>query len=293
MRILLHTVLLSCLVPRLLSAAACCAGGSSLPTLILNDDRWGLRLTASNSFVVGEIEESNRVVWRESAFQERVFALSPSFVYRWDDFWQMGFRSVLKGRSYSENQSWGWGDSQVSMAYEPWPPYTYSKWTPRFFVAPSLLVPTGVSTYETDTPLLDATGNGFWSPGLAFIFSKDLSSFDFLLTSEARYQFSRSFRHESIEPGWIVSGKWGIAYHWKNFRWGLVSGPTYEETKTLHRAQATSPAKLVWDSDFEFSSRLSDLWSTTLSYSDQTLLGPAFHVDLQRAIALSVVYHGI
>jgi len=276
-----------------LFAAACCSGGSSLPAVILNDDRWAFRLATANAFTVGDVEENGQATWRKDSFNEQLFSLSPAFVYRWGDFWQTGFKTSMQRRALSERSHWGMGDSSLHLTYEPFPLYTYSVWRPRLLFVASLSIPSGRSSYDTTRELLKATGTGFWTPSLAIIASKNLNDFDFLVSGEAKYQIKRSFRYEKVEPGWIFSSKLGSGYSWSRFRFGVAIGPTYEEKRKMLRSRVESPSKMLWDTQFDVSSLLVDRVSATLSYNDQTLLGPAWNVALERSLALSLILHGI
>lgn len=276
-----------------LFGSACCSGGSSLPAIILNDDRWAFRLASSNSFTVGDVEDDGQATWRRDSFNEQLFSLAPSFVYRWGDFWQTGLKASMQRRSLSESSHWGVGDSSLHISYEPFPLYTYSAWRPRFLMVGSLSMPTGRSSYDTTRELLKATGTGFWAPSLTFIFSKTLGDFDLLLSGEAKYQVERSFRYEKVRPGWIFNSKIGSGYSWSRFRFGITAGPTYEEKRRLLRSRVESPSKMLWDAQFDVSSLITSRVSAVLAYNDQTLLGPAWNVALERSLALSLILHGI
>lgn len=280
-------------LPGIAWASACCSGGASLPAVLLNDDRWAARLLTSNAFVVGSVNGGGRSEWREDSTDEHSLIFSPSLVYRFGDYWQFGLRSSLRRRSISEQAKWGFGDTVMSAALEPFPPYIYSPWKPRFFMVAALSAPTGLAPYDTNKGLVAANGSGFWSPALAVLFSKNVDDFDLVLSGELKYQFERVFKYENVEPGMIYSSKLGAGYTFSGIRFGAMMGLAYEEAKKLKKANTTNSSKLVWDTQFDLSADVNVRWSVHLAYADQTLMGPAFNSDLERNVSLGIIYHGL
>lgn len=274
-------------------ASACCSGGANLPSIILNDDRWSLRNVISNSFVVGDVRRDGKSVWRSSSTNEQLTSLTSSFVYRIGDRWQTGLRIPFRQRRISSETSWGISDVSSTLVFEPWPLYTYSSWRPRFFMIGGMSFPTGTSTYETSDPRLNSYGSGFYSPSLSLIFSRNFIRWDYVIYGEARYQFSRKFDGQEVDPGWIFGGKIGGGYSFLKFRVGASAGPSYEQEKIFSETQSRQGEKLVWDTQLDFSYLITDRWSSSLSYNDQSLLGPARNVSLERSLALGLTYHGI
>lgn len=247
----------------------------------------------SNAFVVGDSQPNGKTIWRSDAAYEQLLSIVPSGVLKIGDHWQSGFRMPVRQRSLDAEGAWGLGDLALHISYEPYPLYTYSAWRPRFFIVGGLSVPTGTATYETQNSILNSFGSGFWTPSLGLVLSKTFLSWDFFFVGEVKYQFSRTFQNETVKPGLIYSTKAGLGYAFSRFRTGASIGPTFEEEKFLKRSNSKGPAKLVWDSQIDISATISPLWSASLSYSDQTLLGPTKNVALERSIGGGFVYHGL
>lgn len=275
------------------NAASCCSGGSSLPNLILNDDYYTFRLSAQNAFVVGDSLPNGKALWKDDSFNEQELTLTPSLALKTSENWQVGARFPIKNRAYADESSWAPGDFSISAAWEPFPLYTYSYWRPRILMAASLLIPTGISTYETTQALLESSGSGFFTPGLSLIAAKTFEVWDFLLAVDLKKQFPRAFAYEDVEPGWIFSSQISAGYSIRSLRLGFSLAPSYEQSRKLKRAQTQGPSKLVWNTQFDVSYLLNPYWSTQLGYSDQTLMGPSFNVALERSLSLGIIYHGL
>lgn len=274
-------------------AAACCSGGASLPSVIVNDDRWNFKVAASNSFIVGDVNSAGESIWRESASDEQLQTFSLSGGLKLSERWQWGAKLPVKQRHLSDESEKGLGDASLTLAFEPFPPYVYSEWLPRFFVSSTLTIPTGTSTYETREPLLKSFGSGFWGQSLGLLASRTWTSWDVFSAFDSRYQFSRSFENESVDPGWIFSGIVGAGWSYKKWRIGSSLGVSYELEKELKRSASTGPAKRVWDTGFEISYAFNDHLRSTLNYIDQTLVGPSKNVALERSLGFGLSIHGI
>lgn len=281
------------LVPQVLEAAACCSGGGSLPAIILNDDRWSARLTSSMSFVVGESNADGESIWRDDALGEQMMSFVPSGVYRLSPYWQMGARVSLKQRSLFEESRWGLGDAQVNLSYEPFPLFTYHPWRPRLLLIGGLGIPLGKSPYEVNDSRLSSFSAGFFEPFIGALFARTFNPWDFLVSLETRFPWERGFERERVDPGMTMSAKLGAGYSTSWMRFGMMLGPAYQQKKSFKNSNRAQPEKLVWDFQVDLSRSFSETWSWTFAYQDQTLLGPAKNVQLERGASLGIQYHGL
>lgn len=273
--------------------AACCGGGGALPSIILNDDRWSLKAGASSAFAVADSESSGESRWRDDPFSDRSMTYTLSGVFRISDRFQSGLRTAFRERRLENRSHQAFGDSRFDISLEPFPPYTYQAWRPRFFLLGSLQIPTGSSTYEVQDPNLESTGSGFYTPGVGLLIQKTFDVWDYLIYGELKFQLSRDFDRDRIKPGKIYSGRAGIGYSFKVFRWGLSAGPSYEEKKEFVRGRSMQPTKMLWDADIDMSVRFSDEVSSSIAYADQTLIGPTWNARLERSLSWVFVYHGV
>lgn len=280
------------LFSKLAYGAACCGGGSSLPALILSDDRWAMASVLSAQFVVAESRSDGKTQWRRDALNERELIWSLSGVYRLGSRWQAGLQIPLMMRSISEVSDAGLGDLSLNVSFELFPPYLYSAWRPRAFLVGGLGLPTGPSSYEVENVRLESRGSGFFTPSLGLVLERGFRDWDFFAFAEAKRPLSRRFSSQRVSPGWSYAGKLGAGYSWRAFRWGLSLGPSYEGKKRFESG-ARQGSKLVWDSEISMGFQIDDQISLTIAYLDQTLMGPAYNVHLRRSASLGLRVHGI
>jgi hypothetical protein len=199
-----------------------------------------------------------------------------------------------------EDSSVGLGDVSLDLGYEILPETTYSAWRPKGFIFSRLKMPTGKSIYEGSSPLgSDVTGRGFTSLAVGTAWFKTFGIFDVLLSGEGHYSFSRTFSVAALGTEATFSGAWGfsailaagISPGAGNLRFGLGLSPVWESSRSVSAPGIPLPdlgARLSWDCSAQVSYLWSSEWSTTFTYVDQTLMGPAYHTTLSRTFALLV-----
>jgi hypothetical protein len=282
-------------------AAPCCAGNSAAPSIIAGDDQAQLGVMASRAEVIGDAPEQGLPVFRSALHDEITQTYRIDGALLLADRWQAGLTLPVVQRSYryraQSASAWGLGDVRASAAYEILPEWNYSVWKPKGFLFTEISLPTGRSIHEARAPgMIDATGRGFYSAALGLLLQKRWSSWDVFLIPETHYSFARSFTESvtgevtTVRPGWGGSVALGGGYSFSAFRIGTRVQPIYEQPKTIETAagsQRTSQ-QLVWNAGLDLTWLVSDEWSLTGAYSDQTLLGPAINTTLSRVASLNL-----
>lgn len=286
--------------------APCCGALSATPTMITGDDSAQLSVSFAQSEVVGDAFATGLPVFRAEGDDElsRTLRLEGAFLV--SDRWQVGASLPLTQRSRStpklEASSTGIGDIGINAAYEALPEWVYSAWKPRGFAFAQVLLPTGGSVHDAATegaPLaLDARGRGFYSLGAGAVFIKAWSSWDAVAMAEAHHAFPRTFGAGTPEalkvtPGWGASAALGSGYSLASLplRIGASVSPAYEQglrsESAAQNGPSTSEPQLVWNTSAQIGWAVTRSASLNAIYTDQTLLGPANNVSLNRTLALT------
>jgi hypothetical protein len=197
----------------------------------------------------------------------------------------------------SEQAKVGVGDAGVALAYEFLPEFTYSAWKPKGFVFSRWVIPIGKSIYEsTDPGGADNMGRGFHALAWGIVLTKTWSEWDALLSLEAHWTLPRTFHQGKLayvfRSGWGGGAIAGLGYSPGNgaFRLGVSVSPIYEAARDV---QVVGPSRtadqLAWAVAIQGNFRWNEEWTSSLIYSDQTLLGGSTNVVLGRSVSLLVL----
>lgn len=281
--------------------AACCSGSANLPSLITSDSAYQMGFTAGSETVIGSSFSDGSSIFRregndESTLQFRfaaAHAVSPEFQIHAELPFSRTYRAIDSARS----THWGPGDLTLGAAYEVVQEFVYHPLRPRVWIFTDLTFPTGRSVYESTEPMLtDIHGRGAWAVSVGAFALKTWIPWEVHLMLQHRRSFSRFAQvlgtSTQVTLGPITAIEAGTGYHLGNFRLGAAVNPTWEEPTQLDPAPSSTPGrtKLVWTVSLQASAALSDLWSVTATYADQTLLGPTYNATLARNLNLSVLY---
>lgn len=279
--------------------AACCGGTSAIPSLISGDDWAQFSVGLTEAQVVGDAPAAGIPVFRSDGDTEVAETLMINGALQLTDGLQggIGVPVIRRARSVSNMQasSAGLADIELDLAYEILPDQTYSVWRPHGFAFVEATLPTSPSIYEATAPfLIDARGRGFFSSGGGFALFKETGNFDAILVAEGHRSFSRSVTLPDgtplrLMPGWGGSLLLGAGYSpgMGNFRVGASLSPIYEGSiGTSGGFEDESSAQLVWNASVQLGYLVTREWSASLSYLDQTLVGPARNISLSRGISL-------
>ncbi len=282
-------------------AAPCCARNAATPSLIVGDDRAQVNLGYSLASAVAEAANDGSLSFFSSSTSDlsQVFRLDGSFLL--SDRFQLGASASWVKHFVSQwglsDSVMGWGDSRLSLAYELIPVWSYSKWKPQVFVFSSLAFPTGRSKYEAENFLLaDIRGNGFYGISLGGLVLKYWSSWDLFLLPEIHFSFPRQFQDQAnsiyVYPRFGGSLGFGGGWNYKVFRFGVRIQPRLDQSTVVILSNRTLQMQTegflsVCDTGLDSSVLLSASDSLMLSYTDQTLLGVAMNLNVNRTIALN------
>ena len=282
-------------------AAACCGGTSAAPSLISGDDAYQFGIAFSNAEVIGDAPESGRPVFRGSDSDEVTRTLRLDAAAILSDRTQASVTIPFATKSVragdAANSSSSMGDLSLGFGYEAWPQWTYSEWKPHGFLFTQLNVPVAHSIYDTEAQgATDALGTGFYRMAFGALFLKTWRIWDASFTPEAHYSLPKTFSDGSgsalrVRPGFGASADLGLGYNFVGlpFRLGVRLQPVWNQARAIAMdgMNPRSSDQWVWNAGFDFSYLVSEQWSTTASYTDQTLLGPAVNTTLSRTVALS------
>jgi hypothetical protein len=190
----------------------------------------------------------------------------------------------------------GMGDFRMSLGYEILPSWTYSNWKPQGFLFSVVTVPTGRSSYESESPTAaDVTGNGFYSLSVGSLFIKRWSLWDVFLVSEVHYSLPRMFEVAEqallAEPG--VGGSAGLGVGFSpgggSLRIGLRLQPRIDQARYIQSMDSGLPrgVQANCDTGLDFAYLLTSNDTVMLTYTDQTLLGPAVNSNLSRVFGFN------
>ena len=280
-------------------AAPCCSSGGAAPLIMTGDQRARVAISTSQATIIGSTESDRQPVFRSKNDRESITTTSLEAVALITDRWQAGVALPFVVRSIDRPgtsvTTSGIGDARASASFEAMPEHAYSPWRPQMFHFLQLSLPTGTNVYEQPQ---EATGKGFFTLTAGALLKKVHGDFDVQLVPEVHYSWERNFRDldEDVRvfPGWGTSLLLGAGWNPSggSLRFGALVRPQLNQGKTIttERGLGTASSELVWDATVEVGYLLRDQLSLTLSYTDQTLIGPTRQTDLLRTAALSLSY---
>jgi hypothetical protein len=310
--------ILSLLTAHLAHAAPCCSGASLFPALITGDESQVFSATLGVGRVIGDAPAQGLPVFRFSDDEELTQTLRVDAASIFWDRWQVGLSLPLQRRSHelgpiahaafststspvtssTGTGSIGLGDLTFNSAYEILPEWDYSVWKPHAYLFARITAPTGGSIYELKTQsglqggLLNVRGRGFWTLGLGGIAVKTWHPWTLSLLGELHRSLPRSFETSlEVTPGIGASGIIALNHSFFSSRFWLGGsvGPLWEEgILTQGDVNATSAAQVAWNTSLTLGARVTDEWTSSLNYTDQTLLGPVSNSTLSRTLSLQI-----
>lgn len=292
--------ILLCLPFYQVMGAACCGGGTSLPTLITGDYRGQVVLSGSNAAITHDSNVSGKVNKRNGANQKIIEILTLSTSYLITPYWQVGLTlpykfNTHKTRSFDES-SRGASDIKAQLAYEFLPEYSFSLWRPKGYVFFEQTFPNSRSTYNADMPLRsDSLGNGLYTTALGMSFVKTIYSFDILFMSEIHKGLKRKFEQNSesfsVNPELGGSALLGIGYspYSGSFRIGSTLLYSQEGSREIVGNTTTvSRSSYFWEIGVNLSYLFNDI-SFSIAYKDQSFLGEASNTTLSKSLGVSII----
>ncbi len=291
------SLLLSLLFSLESNAAPCCGGTANVPSLITGDDRAQISTTFSSSYTVAESLVDGGVRYRHNSDNESTQTLRLDAATLLSDRFQLGTTLPIlrRSRSRSGNQaeSTGIGDIALNLGYELLPEWSYSSWRPKGILFLTTTLPTGGSIYESSALYrVDSRGRGFYALSLGSLFLKNWGDWDLSLLGELHRAFSRTIQNDSgslgLHPGWGASGSLSAGWNPGAFRVGVALSPSFEEPVATDGIVVGSGEKSsLWTVALQLSYLVDPTLSTSLTYSDQTLIS-GHNSNLNRGIALLI-----
>lgn len=278
-------------------AAPCCASNAAIPSLIAGDQAQQVGVTTSYGSVIGDAPVAGIPVFRADNHSETTRTIGVDAATLITDRWQAGAGISAVDRQLERAgktvQSSGMGDARISIAYEAWPEYRYTRWTPRGYVFTQATLPTGRSLYESrEVGAIDARGQGFYQFAIGAALMKKWTLWDSYLIPELHASPAREFETAQVSSFWggSVSAGMGVSPGTGALRVGLRLQPVYRSSRAVSSEGIVgdTASQYSWNSAIEATYLYSDSWMVSAAYVDQTLLGPAKNATLSRTATLGI-----
>lgn len=282
-------------------AAACCGGGSAIPSILTSDDQ--RQISGSYSYSQVDTDVFTNGVWQKRSVDDvtKIYKLEAAQIFA--DRYQTGFSIPIQTREKSGQEggtSSGLGDISLQIGYEYLPDWDYNPYRPKGIGFLTLTTPTGKSIdASSDGRGLDSSGRGFWSLGLGTVLTKSWVFGQQAIDCNSIFEIHRSFsRHAQqsemsgeLNPGYGGSFLFGSGYSFSNWRIGASVSWMHEDPiqfKPDSVIVASSPGATQRNATGTLSTSylFADLWSGTISYSDQTVFGDPTNSTLNKSFAL-------
>ena len=290
MKIRLLIFLLILFVYRVSRAASCCGGQASLPDLITGEERYRFSAGVQSAQVIGEAPERGVPVFREPEDRTRYQSLNLSAGALLVGPWQASIHSQIY-----DNKSLG--DTDLTSGVVLSDKDSVVDHDPLIIWLQYLTVPTGKSIYEMKKAQDIPTGLGFYRLGTGLAGFTTYRNFDFSSAVRVAKAFTRSFSTTTgtteVAPGWgadaMISGGYALS---SRFRLGASLQWISEEPRVVIEKGETgsSSGRLLWPVSVQASYFYDMNQTVTLAYVDETLVGPAQGVMLNRSVALNYGY---
>lgn len=274
-------------------SAACCGGGFATPSVIAGDDK--AQLTTSISVMRTDVDYVDPSgVWYKRNQKESARTLKIEGAHIFLDRWQVGFSIPVVQKSRQDEQSSGLSDISANMGYEFLPDWDYNPYRPKGIGYVQLILPTGKNINEDDSTMkTDSRGKGFWSLGAGTLFTKTWSRLDAFMGFDLHRSFEKSFRNNlyggQLKPGWGGNFSLGLGYNTSDWRYGGSLTWNYEDPLDVSGSiNSRSAPERYTTATLAASYRANDQWASTVSYSDQTVVGKPSNTSLGKSLTLQL-----
>lgn len=277
---------LLCFSSNTLLAAACCGGGTSNSSLISGDNKAQLSTSISHTQVTVDSVDSDGI-WRIADQHQQSDTFKVEGAHIIDDRWQAGASLPIIQREKFHQRKSGLGDLNATLGYEYLTDWDYHPWRPKGIGFLTLTIPMGKTKAESENGGLDSFGQGFWALGVGTHLSKIIGSFDLLSTIDIHRSFAKTVHSSQVDgtltPGWGGNLSFGLGYNIEKWRIGSTAAWTYEDPISLNSDPGTF--ERYGTLSLNISYLHNDEWSSTLSYSDQSIIGTPTNTSLGRTVA--------
>jgi hypothetical protein len=268
-------------------SASCCGGQAALPDLITGEEHYRFSAGAQASQIIGESVDNGAPVFRESEDQNRYGSLNLSGGMLFTPTWQGSLRTQIFNNRVL-------GDIDVNSGIVVSDRESIMDLEPLLVWLQFVTVPTGKSVYELKSANEVPTGNGFYRLGTGLAAFTTYQHWDFSSAVRVSRGFTRTFATSTgnveVTPGWsgdvMAASGYSIG---SKFRVGGVVQVITEEPKQVATISGTtsSQPRLIWPVTIQASYFHDENQTITVSYIDETLIGPVQGVMLNRGVALN------
>ena len=286
--------------PSLALPAPCCGGHAALPSLITGFESFRLNSSFSYNSAVGDAPAEGLAIFRDADGQLPTELLQISGSARVGRRFQLGASLNLSPSSGEI------GDTDVTAGWEILPREDLTNLTPQLILFSQTTAPTGRSIYQSDphvgtTPGSDVTGQGFWRTGVGIVATTTYQKWDAFGLLRVSRSFAGSFAEPAksvhknlyVEPGISSDASLGLGYSISGeWRLGLAAQAATAEGMKITRDGTTDKtgASLVWPVSLQVTYFKSEQSTLSLTYLDETLLGPVRNTVLSRSANLLYSY---
>lgn len=282
--------------PHTALAAACCGGTVAIPALITGYERFRFGTSVSGSRVIGDAPEAGVPIFRKSSDRIESGLMSISAAAKVDDRLQFGASLT------ASTDGAGIGDGHLIAAFEIRRREDTTSLAPQVHVFTQLTLPLGRSMYETQDPrMADVTGSGFWRASVGAAAVTTYRKWDGYGLLRGTAGLPREFDGDNggatrlhVSPGLSGDLALGGGYSFSgDWRAGLGLQASFAESRRIEspdRETSLSGSTLVWPVQAQLTYFHDTNSMFTVTYSDETLIGPVKNTTLSRTIALQYSY---
>jgi len=276
-------------------SAACCGGGSTVPSLVTTDDR--AQLSTSFSYSQIKIDSVDGAgIWFKNADHQMTKTLKFDYAYVLDSDIQFGCSIPLVQKQFQDQTYSGLADVQAAIGYEYLPEREYNLFKPKAFVYGGLIFPTGFSKYKSMNGGVDARGQGLWGISLGHVAVKNYLQFDLMSLIDLHHYFNQDLKlanNESLkirQNGLGGQINFAAGYNTLKSRWGFSAAWFYEDriTNQQQNIQDTGYIEKYGQISLSYSYMLTELAGVTFNYSDQTIIGTPESTSLGQTLSVQL-----
>jgi hypothetical protein len=282
---------------KLAFGAACCTGAVVMPTLITNYGRGQVTVRTSGGRTIGRSRADGSAQFYREGNDESTSTTELSSAYALSDRWQLHGAIPANYRhrriDSTAESHWGLGDVTAGLSFEALEEWDNHPLKPRAWLFFDVTAPTGRSIYDAPSPLATTShGRGAWSGTIGTFILKVWSRWDAAFVAQHVRSLAASHTvnglNKSVQFGPITALTAVGGYNMGPYRLGLTLGPTWEQATIIDNSRGGD--KLWWSIGAQASRTMGPHWMISLSYNDQTVIGPTYNATLSRSAAVTIAY---
>jgi hypothetical protein len=295
----LFLVILGLLSGSLTWANSCCGQSPASFTVLAMQQRLSITTGVSYLQSQGRVYSNSDefFLWDDKEREVRSLLLNVASVVadRHQVFVNTAF---LEGR-YADPQENGrathLSDTLLGYSYELLPEYRFSYWKPVVHVTAFLNLPTGRSIYDGGqlSEGADVTGHGQWGTGVGVTLRKVYFPWTLTLQGRSLHLFAKRFNGVGVSG--FFDSSLAFLVNFASRWWGLQfnSGLTFNHLseRQIVPSGVTSEVTQNFAVLAGVQRSLSDRWVAGVTYTDQTLVGPAKNSILNQSINFTFNYN--